>query len=253
MAKKLAKKTAKKVVVRKAPAQAISVHTPMDLLTTAIDKNLDIEKLEKLMDLQDRWEAKQARKAYYLAMAEFQKEMPPIKKQKQGDRYKYATRGAICKIANPILSKHGLSVHFNTKHMDAEMLILCTVTHLDGHSETTDFAIPIDDGSRTREGNKPLMNAIQQYGSASEYGRRYAYVSHLNIILLGEDDDGAAAGGVQLLAAKEVKSMRKVLDEHSIDVPVFCRFLGVDSLDDITKDMKAKAQEFVTTWKAARA
>ena len=38
---------------------------PGQLLTLAVDKDLDIEKLRQLMELQKAWEADQARKAFF--------------------------------------------------------------------------------------------------------------------------------------------------------------------------------------------
>ena len=42
--------------------------TPMDLLKLAMNQNADIGKLEKLMELQLRWEANEAKKAFISAM-----------------------------------------------------------------------------------------------------------------------------------------------------------------------------------------
>src|SRR5690606_41311756 len=48
--------------------------TPMDLLDRAMQRGMDAEALGKLLDLQQRWEADQARKAFVQAMAAFKAE-----------------------------------------------------------------------------------------------------------------------------------------------------------------------------------
>ena len=69
---------------------------PGQLLEKAIDKGLHIDALEKLMDLQERWERRQAEKSFYAAMNQFQankQELTKLKKvdykTKSGARIKY--------------------------------------------------------------------------------------------------------------------------------------------------------------------
>src|SRR5688572_6441293 len=77
---------------------------PAQLLTLAVDKDLDISKLERLMELQKAWTIDQARKAFFSSLAKFQSEVPEIRKSKKvgfevkdGGRvdYNYAPLGDI--------------------------------------------------------------------------------------------------------------------------------------------------------------
>ena len=45
------------------PAQAIAL-TPMDMLNQAVERGANIETLDRLMSLQERWEKNQARKEF---------------------------------------------------------------------------------------------------------------------------------------------------------------------------------------------
>ena len=63
-------------------ASAVAAVTPMDLLRHAMDSGADLDRLEKLMGLQERWEANEARKAFADAMADFKKNPPTIFKDK---------------------------------------------------------------------------------------------------------------------------------------------------------------------------
>ena len=64
----------------------VAAYTPtsedahMRLIELAVSRDLDVVKLEKLMDLQERHDRTLARKAFYEAMARFQSEVPTIKK-----------------------------------------------------------------------------------------------------------------------------------------------------------------------------
>ena len=49
---------------------------PMTLIEQAINGGVEVEKLERLFDLQERWEAAKAKTAFFRAMANFQAEIP---------------------------------------------------------------------------------------------------------------------------------------------------------------------------------
>ena len=56
--------------------------TPATLLEKAIEKGADISQLKELMDLQERWEKKEAKKSFLDAMSLFQTKIPELKKTK---------------------------------------------------------------------------------------------------------------------------------------------------------------------------
>src|SRR5690606_21425472 len=55
------------------PSTALATReiSPMSLIQAAITQGVDTDKLEKLLALQERWEANKARKLYHEAMAKF--------------------------------------------------------------------------------------------------------------------------------------------------------------------------------------
>jgi len=160
---------------------------PQNLIELAIEKGAGIEQLEKLMNLQERWEKKEARKAYYNAMALFQSEKPAIKKDKKADygggkaKYNWSSLDLIQKSIDPILSKYGLSYTFETVEENNKLTIICKVTHELGHSEKTQLSAPND-----TSGGK---NAIQALGSTNSYLRRYTLCNAFGISA-DEDNDG---------------------------------------------------------------
>lgn len=54
--------------------------TPNQLLSIAVQTNVDPVLLDKLMDLQLKWEANEARKCYITAMVNFRSKCPVIAK-----------------------------------------------------------------------------------------------------------------------------------------------------------------------------
>lgn len=192
-----------------APAQS----TPSgygSLIAMAVEKNLDIEKLKQLMDLEDKWEAKQARKAFFHALSEFQSELPEINKRgragfdhKDGGgktEYSFAKLEDIAKAIRPGLAKHGLSYRFEQTQLPAETFerqsisVTCVVTHSAGHSESMSMT-----GTPDTTGKK---SPIQAVSSAVSYMRRYTLTGALGVVVGGEDDD-AGAGDINSQAPEE--------------------------------------------------
>lgn len=168
---------------------AVTMHerspiTPMEMLNTALTRGADVAVLERLMGLQERYEANQARKAFDAAIADAKGEIGPIMRNATGHNEKrYADFAAIARTVDPILAKYGLTYRFRTDQSD-KIHVTCILSHKDGHSETTTLAGPSD-----TSGNK---NAIQAIGSTLTYLQRYSLIQMLGLAT-SNDDDGRAA------------------------------------------------------------
>ena len=64
-------------------ALAPTAQTPFALMTIAIERGAQVEQLERLLALHERWEAEQARKAFHAARARFQSLCPEIVRRPQ--------------------------------------------------------------------------------------------------------------------------------------------------------------------------
>ena len=168
--------------------------TPNHLIALALDKQANPDTIAKLMDLQERWEANKAHKAFVAAMSVFKQESPAVLKKndvvdfsssKGRTHYKYANLGSIVLEITAILGKHLLSASWSTDQHGKDVTVTCHITHVDGHRESTTLTGPIDES-----GNK---NPIQAIGSAVTYLQRYTLLAALGLAT-GEDDDGR--GGV---------------------------------------------------------
>lgn len=159
--------------------------TPMEMLNTALTRGADVAVLERLMGLQERWEANQARKAFDAAIAQAKGEIGPIVRNAKGHNEKrYADFSAIARTVDPILTKHGLTYRFRTEQGD-RIQVTCILSHKDGHSETTTLAGPAD-----KSGAK---NDIQAIGSTLTYLQRYSLIQMLGLATSNDDDGRSAA------------------------------------------------------------
>lgn len=171
-----------------APAQ--SPATPADIVLYAMQKGADIAQIEKFMDLQMKWEADEARKAFVADMAEFKKSPPEIVKDKQvaysGTSYMHATLGNVTEAIVSALARCGFSHRWDTEQQGANIVVTCILTHKLGHSERTSLSAVKDDSGK--------KNQIQQMASTITYLQRYTLLAATGVATKDQgDDDGASA------------------------------------------------------------
>jgi hypothetical protein len=159
---------------------------PSGLLQLAVQQNLDIDKLEKLMQMQERWQAQQARREFLNAISHFQAICPPIEKTKRvafgNTKYSYAQLGDIAATIKKPMSDNGLSHRWEIGEDNDNIVVTCIISHVSGHSERTTMK-----GGKDGSGNK---NAIQSSGSTVTYLQRYSLIGALGISTADEDTDG---------------------------------------------------------------
>jgi hypothetical protein len=165
--------------------------TPGDLLRIAVEQNADLDKLERLMALQERYEASQAKKAYDAAFAAFKSEAVKIIKNRNVTDgplkgKKYAELFAVVNAITPMLSKHGLSSSWKLTRDEKDWLeVTCYLKHTAGHVESVSMGGPPDTGG--------AKNAIQARASSVSYLERYTLKAITGLSEQEDDTDGNGA------------------------------------------------------------
>lgn len=175
--------------IERTAVQTASVTTPAELLRIAVEQGADLDKLERLMNLQDRYNAAQAKKAYDEAFAAFKDEGVKIIKAKeitagplQGR--KYAELHDVVKAVTPALSKYGLSSSWKLTRDELDWIeVTCFLRHVGGHQESVSMGGPPDAGG--------AKNAIQARASAKTYLERYTLKAILGLSEEADDTDGS--------------------------------------------------------------
>lgn len=149
----------------------------------AANPGVDVEKLQKLIDMQERILAHDAEAAFNAAFTLMQPEIPTIAERARTDKTTYAPLEDIIEVIRPIYSKHGFSLGFQTEWPDAKTVkVIGILTHTAGHARRSEFICGAD-----QTGSK---NAIQALGSTVSYGKRYTTKDLFCIVTREEDDDG---------------------------------------------------------------
>ena len=193
------------VITQEQQAQIPAMATPSQMLMKAVERGADLEQISKFMDLQERWQANQAKSEYLQAMSDFQAECPVIVAKKQGHNYKYAPIGDIIAQVKNLLSKHGISYRFEQSQQDNNIEITCVVSHRSGHSEKLTMS-----GKPDSMGQK---SGIQASGSTVTYLRRYTLTGALGIVTADEDSDGRVQSSKPVVSVDQLKEINDLISK----------------------------------------
>jgi len=168
----------------------------------ARDPSVDIDKMERLIVMQERMQANRSKSEFAAAFAAMQPDLPIIPEHGEGhNKASYALWEDVNELIKPVLAKHGFGLSFKPSDAQGGVQIVAILMHSGGHSEETTKFYPAD-----TSGNK---NAIQAIGSSISYGKRYTASALLNLSSRKEDDDGTKGGGDPVNPTKSAASLKK--------------------------------------------
>lgn len=231
------------------PVQSVPSN-PMEMLARAVERGASMDQLQQLMDLQDRWEANQARKAFVAAMAAFKVDAPEIGKDRhveytnarnQLTAYDHASLGNACRSIVKGLAQHGISHRWTVEQNDSRIKVTCILTHALGHSESVWMnSAPDDSGGK---------NSIQAISSAVSYLERYTLFASTGLASLDQDDDGRTTGKAppEFISESQAADLHALAQEVNADPQRFLKYMGVERCADI------KASDFHKAVNALRA
>lgn len=220
------------VVKAELPARVSDSSALMKIIEKAsMDPQFDVAKLEKLLDMRERWERDEARKAYNEAFAQFKAEAITIIKNREVTAgplsgKKYAELFSVVNAVTPALSRYGLSHSWKIADEKDMISVTCTLRHVLGHSESVTMTAPPDTGG--------AKNAIQARASALTYLERYTLKAVCGIAEQGDDTDGNGGMDVDTYA-----SYLKAIDEAKTVDELFSEFKAAYKAAESSEDKGA--------------
>ena len=202
----------------------------------ALNPDVDVDKMEKVMALQERMMDRQAEAEFNSAMTMVQANMPLIPKDgfNKHTESHYSKHETIVKIIKPIYTKEGFAVSFSeaeipqTESKQRLIKIIGVLRHRSGHSETYFTILPIDDSGIAGSKNK---TGVQGTGSTITYGRRYLTCMIFDVAT-GDDTDGNALDGnvsvveeIIYISEEQSNSLYAKIDEHGVNKTGFYKWL----------------------------
>jgi hypothetical protein len=212
-----------------------SVINAESIILQAIDKDVPIETMEKLLAMRKELEEERARKLFIEEMANFQEKCPIIKKTKivynkggKTERYRYAPLESIIEQVKLILKECGFSYAFKTLQDEKMVTAVCVVSHIGGHSEETQFGVPIM--------KSDFMNIAQSVASSLTYAKRYTFCDAFGIATMDTDNDANVntpepCNKINNDANKKLfVEIVGILNKKDAGKPVFCESEKLDNM-----------------------
>jgi hypothetical protein len=197
----------------------------------ARDPAVDIDKLQRLMEMRKTIETEAAEKAFNIAMKAAQAEMGRISADAENKqtRSRYATYAKLDSVLRPIYTKHGFSLSFDEDESPKPEHIrcLCYVSHEAGFTRTYRKDMPAD-GKGAKGGD--VMTKTHATGAASSYGSRYLLKGIFNVAIGEDDRDGNEPEHGGPISETQLKQLVDLADEVSADKQKFCTYFRIDGL-----------------------
>lgn len=215
---------------------------PMAIIEKAIEGGASVETLEKLMTLNERFEANEAKKEFAFAMAAAKAEIRPIVKAKAVDfttgkgrtNYQYEDLAGIADAVDPILARHGLSYRFRSAQNEGSVAVTCILGHQRGHTEETTLSAFKDES-----GNK---NSIQAVGSTVTYLQRYTLKLALGLAATKDTDGVATEEPSKQIDDAQFRYLGDLIEKSAADEAKFLKVLGAETLESLSQTQYRTAE-----------
>jgi len=212
---------------------------PAELIAAAMAAGTDLDKLEKLLSLQERWEAGQAKKQYAEAFALVQAKVMSVVKTKLNPQThsKYADLSDVIESVQPLYTDAGFSITFDEGDTDKPETarIIAHVLHRSGHKETYHYDVPLDGTGIKGNAN---MTKIHGKASSTTYGRRYLMCMIWNIPTADNDENTKPP---ETISEEELMKLQEWIVAANVKEADIFKYLNVTKFEEITKPLYAKA------------
>ena len=202
--------------------QPTEIMHPMVRMAMEAQQNLDTKTMAELMDLQERYQKEQAKRAFDVAMVRLKEDLPKVIGHDKdvaykNTRYSHTSLAAAMEAVTGPLSANGFALTWRTSNQGNQVSVTAVLTHSQGHFiDDATLTAPVD-----TSGSK---NGVQAIASTVTYLKRYTALSLLGI------------------ATQDMREPRSAPDDDSVDEARNMKALGKLKQFGKTKD---EAEEFI--------
>ena len=215
-----------------------SSSTVLELIErAALDPRADVQKLDRMMAMYERLRAKEAELAFNAAKGRILKKLAGIKfvknrpviyeiengKPQKGtyEAFKYAPLEEIDKHLRPLLAEENMDLSYSDEPREGGGIrIRGRLKHLPtGHYEDSFMSAPLDITGGKSE--------VQAAGSTNSFLRRYVVCNIFNIVVAGDDDDGAMG----TIDEGQTKTILDLIKKAKVG-PKFLKYMKARSVEE---------------------
>jgi len=237
-------------------SQSVVTHEPVVLTESAammavieraaMNPDVDVSKMERLYEMKEKIDAKQAESAFNVAMNKAQSEMGRISADCTNDQTKsnYASYAQLDKALRPIYTTHGFSLSFDTGEVVVEgeertIPVYCFVSHEAGH--TRKYHVDMDASGKGAKG-AAVMTKTHASGAAMTYGMRYLLKLIFNVAIGEDDNDGNT---YETISTEDAFRLDTEARAAHVDVPKFLKYFNVPSFDALPLQQLENAEKAI--------
>lgn len=218
----------------------------------ASNPDVPVDKLERLLAMQERISAKQAETEFAAAMSAAQSEMGRISAESENKQTNtmYASYAQLDRALRPIYTKHGFALSFDEADSPkAEHIrVICHVSHRGGHTRVYHRDMPI---VTTGLAGKTNMTATHGNASAQSYGMRYLLKGVFNVAIGEDDNDGNVDQGPSL-STDQVTELNDLLIEVGADKAAFLKYIKSKDLESVPAKWYDRCKELIEAKRRAK-
>jgi hypothetical protein len=234
----------KEIVQAEGPGESVVPieRDPQSLIRLAIERDVSVDALERIVALAERVSDRNARSAFFDALSRFQAECGEVPQNKTASlktksganfKFRYTSLDALTRHVRPILAKHGLSYTWDTEIEGKVAKVTATIRHVDGYEQTASFAAPIESYGAD-------MSTAQDTAKVTTFAKRQSLFQALGVASTDDDEAALAATGAQgrqKVNAGQVADLEALIEEVGADRGKFLQWLDVTSLDELDMTM----------------
>jgi hypothetical protein len=227
------------------------------LLTLAVDKNLDMDKLERLIEMKNAEEEKTAKSLFNAAMAVVQKDIQPIIADAVNDHTgsSYAKLCTIVDTLAPLYTAHGFSVSFGQADCKSQKLVddgwfrtTAELSHAAGFSKHYFVDLPADIRGAAGTINKTLIHGTKStitYARGILMGMMFNFTTALD----GDTDGNMPSETITEEQAVTLRDHLSVFDDAVAAEKDLCNWLKIEALEDLPAKLHSKAMKAINEQK----
>ncbi len=237
-----------KAIMKREPSVGMMLSGVLEAIRSGDVTTQHVEVASKMMDLYERNEKRQSEKDFASALVELQGETMRVQATKAVDvkngvpRYTFAPYEEIMAIVQPMLTRHGFSVTFDTKIDGDRLYSVCTLTHKSGHSRSNQFAV--------RFSSPPGCSPAQGDMSTKNYAKRGAFCDSVNISIEHDDDARMIGQPIGKALAEDLEVRVKAC---GADREAFLKYAGANSFSEISDGRWSEVDALLKRKESAKA
>lgn len=226
-------------------------HQLAAIMSQAIEKGTDPAGLEKLFDLYEHMQDKQAEKELSASLSEFRSKCPPIPKdatahivsKRTGGKYSYsfAPLKTIQRVIDSALAAEGVTYSWDEEGPTPQGMVIATCYIRKGTAcITSKCSRPID--------SEASMSGAQKVTAAITTAKRQSLANALGLRLDDPDVDGAEVEDhmpSQKVTQEQAANIDAALTSAGIDQKKFLQWAKVERISDIPASSYSKIMETI--------